>query len=472
MKKLFSLFFAISLTLSACGMASTQPAQIEMPTVTPTATQTPTATFTPLPTISTFTPTFDVSTIVTVTPAEKAECPKENPSLVPEFPYCKNGDCLAGPYHEEMLNYLNAGGSLKRLENKNWETILDLTGDGIKDLIHSDLGAIYIYGCKEGKYATLLEFKGIETSPQIETIIDLNQNGIPEIILSNTEGYAYFSITILEWDSNKFTSLIKIRIDENDYDFFGGTFFKYSITDINNNGIVDIVGTSYNALSFDDLSRLPIRQTTTILSWNGTNYVVSSYEPAKVQYRFQAIQDGDNNTLHNNFEKALILYRDAIFDQNLEWWSKERQEFEIHNALNDYFKDWYLEGFPPAKTATPTPFPTLSPVYPDPAEYPSLAAYAYYRIMLLHLVQGQDAEAASTYQTLRDTFGTDPYAAPYVEMATAFWDSYQSTHKMYDGCAAAIQYAVERPEILIPLGSDYHGAQSHIYVPADVCPFR
>jgi hypothetical protein len=57
-------------------------------------------------------------------------------------------------------------------------------------------------------------------------------------------------------------------------------------------------------------------------------------------------------------------------------------------------------------------------------------------------------------------------------MAIAFWNAYQSTHKMYYGCAAAIQYAVEHPEILIPLGSDYHGAQSHIYVPEDVCPFR
>jgi hypothetical protein len=45
------------------------------------------------------------------------------------------------------------------------------------------------------------------------------------------------------------------------------------------------------------------------------------------------------------------------------------------------------------------------------------------------------------------------------------------THEMHNGCAAAIQYAAEHPEILIPLGSDYHGAQSHIYVLADVCPF-
>ncbi len=93
--------------------------------------------------------------------------------------------------------------------------------------------------------------------------------------------------------------------------------------------------------------------------------------------------------------------------------------------------------------------------------------------MLLHLVQGQEAEAASTYQTLQETFGDDPYAAPYMEMASTFWEEYQSADFHYVGCAAAIQYAVEHPEILVPLGSDYHAWQSHIYEPVDVCcPLR
>ncbi len=92
--------------------------------------------------------------------------------------------------------------------------------------------------------------------------------------------------------------------------------------------------------------------------------------------------------------------------------------------------------------------------------------------MLLHIVQGQETGASTAYNTLQQKFGNDPYGRPYVEMAMAFWESYQSTHKMYDGCAAAIEYAAEHPEILTPLGSDYHGSQSHIYVPADVCPFR
>ncbi|HNO93984.1 MAG TPA: hypothetical protein PKJ84_07430 [Anaerolineales bacterium] len=75
-------------------------------------------------------------------------------------------------------------------------------------------------------------------------------------------------------------------------------------------------------------------------------------------------------------------------------------------------------------------------------------------------------------QTLQDISVTDLYATLYIEMTTAFWKPYQFTHEMYDGCAAAIQYVVEHPQILTPLGSDYHGWQSHIYVPADVCPFR
>ena len=116
--------------------------------------------------------------------------------------------------------------------------------------------------------------------------------------------------------------------------------------------------------------------------------------------------------------------------------------------------------------STPTPYPN------DLTEYPRLAAYAYYRIMLLHLVQGHESDAATVYNTLQEKFSNDPNGRPYVEMGIAFWNAYQSTHKMYDGCAAAIQYAAEHPDLLTPLGSDYHGWQSHIYKPEDVCPFR
>jgi len=117
--------------------------------------------------------------------------------------------------------------------------------------------------------------------------------------------------------------------------------------------------------------------------------------------------------------------------------------------------------------ATPSVTPTV-----DSTEHPRLAAYAYYRIMLLHVVQGHESDAITVDNIPQEKFGNDQYTRPYAEMAIAFWDAYQSTHKMYYGCAAAIQYAVEHPEVLIPLGSDYHGSQSKIYKLEDVCPFR
>jgi hypothetical protein len=156
------------------------------------------------------------------------------------------------------------------------------------------------------------------------------------------------------------------------------------------------------------------------------------------------------------YPTALNLDKQVIFRDGLDWWSRERQEYE--NAVVQ--APWTHEPIPSVKPSE------------DETEYPRLAAYACYRIVLLHIVQGHQSDAGTVYKTLQQKFGDDPYGRPYFEMATNFWNTYQSTHRMYESCAAAIRYAAEHPEILIPLGSDYHGWQSHLYVPADVCPFR
>src|SRR5688572_30289891 len=136
-------------------------------------------------------------------------------------------------------------------------------------------------------------------------------------------------------------------------------------------------------------------------------------------YPFQAIQDGDRATINGNFADAENLYQEAIFNQDLEWWSPQRQ-LDTMRKLTD-------EGY----AAFGTPVPGI----PDPSEYPRLAAYAYYRIMLLHLIQENETDALKAYNTLQEKFGNDLYGRPYMEMATEFWGAYQSTHKMYDSCA-------------------------------------
>jgi hypothetical protein len=200
---------------------------------------------------------------------------------------------------------------------------------------------------------------------------------------------------------------------------------------------------------------VPWRLKINTYTWNENEYALESEDFKQPEFRFQAVQDGDRYSVEKRNEKAISYYQQVIFDENLDWWSPDKRIYYINDL-----DPWSIDTTP-----GPTPLP-------DNTEYSRLATYAYYRIMLLHLVQNHDSDAITVYSTLQQKFGNDQYGRPYVEMATAFWEAYQSTHKMYDGCATAIQYAAEHPEILIPLGSDYHGSQSHIYVPADVCPFR
>lgn len=481
MKKLFSLIFAISIALSACGTATMQPTppiETGTPTITPSATQTSTSTITPLPPIPTFTPTFDVATIVTVTPAEKAECPKENPAIEPVFlnqckdAYCGDpNDLLASP----LLDYLNSGGTIQELtvkyhglnsqgrfgEVSEALQVTDLTGDGVPEIafVHFLWEGLIVYGCHQGNYAILFT-KRPDIFAQGLRIQDLNADGIPEIILDEPDRGETAAISIYEWDSNNFVPLVKAFYKGYENKVFDVPNILQSISyiDQDNNGTTEIVIKQGKPAKIDFVAKgLPWRDQTTTLGWNGKNFVIVKDQYTLPEYRFQAIQDADVAVSKQKYDHAIDLYKQTISNEELEWFSLDRKLYLKNLKFREYSPDSF----------TPAPFPPH-----DPTEYPRLAAYAYYRIILLHLVQGQEAEAASTYQTLQDTFGADLYAKPYVEMATEFWEAYQPMHKMYDGCAAAIQYAVEHPEILTPLGSDYHGWQSHIYVPADVCPFR
>ncbi|MEW6287532.1 MAG: hypothetical protein AB1509_15020 [Chloroflexota bacterium] len=469
MKKFFSLLFVLGLALSACGTSPTQsvpPIQTSTPSLAPTATQTPippTATITPLPTIPTFTPTFDVSTIVTVTPAEKAEYPTIDSTVNVKdyFP-----EILENPSPnatDKILKFLNEGGNgetlVKRLDEvymksdfRGGYALRDVTGDQVPEFLFVEVnyfGKPVVFSCQKGGFELISVLSGdFEFWDYTFALDDLNADNIPEIIVTGTGGVSFpnSKIFFYEWVGNKFSILGQLNFL---------ALRQIQINDSNGNGIKEISFTGGNPGCLSCTNFIPQRQRTVEYEWNGKEFIEISSTFTSPKYRFQAVQDADAAINSGKFDEAFSLYGEVISNKNLEWWSPERFTYE-----QDASQRWI-----PEITSI------LEPIK-DPSEYPRLAAYAYYRIMLLHLVQGQEAEAASAYQTLQETFGTDPYAAPYVEMASKFWEAYQSTRRMYDGCAAAIQYAVEHPDILVPLGSDYHGWQSHIYEPADVCPFR
>jgi hypothetical protein len=81
-------------------------------TATSIPTETPTASITPLPTIATFTPTFDVVRVVTVTPPPKAECPKETSGSAKEFATPDSNGFYEMASAQDVLTYLNSEGTL------------------------------------------------------------------------------------------------------------------------------------------------------------------------------------------------------------------------------------------------------------------------------------------------------------------------------------------------------------------------
>lgn len=468
MKKNSLVLLALIFVFSACTPAETETVMSVTPTISPTATYTSTPSITPLPTIPTFTPTFDVSTIVTVTPAEKAECPKEKAVEKYDFEFLNLAVGLdtenRAHAEDNILKFLNMYGAqplVKHLKN-NWGFGLyeDLTNDNVPELAIG-LTSFFIFGCKNGHYEKILELPpdGYLIPPSILFSEDNNKNGLLELtMLIETQSQGARSYQIYEWGETQFTNLIPPNdINYSNYaDIYIQTTGSIYYEDVNKDSIKELIVDSGIPLWTTYPDGLPWRNKRTYFQWNGQYYSPALFEFDHPEFRFQAIQDGDLSTNQSELDKALFLYQDAIFDNTLKDYSRE-----IRINLQE---NWY-SGLGDIK-------PTPTTVAPYPAEYPSLASYAHYRIMLLQFVQGQETEANQTYQTLQDTFGNDAYAKPYIEMATGFLQAYQVNQSMYAGCAAAIQYAVEHPEILTPLGSDYHGWQAKIYEPEDVCPFR
>lgn len=458
MKKILFLILIMLFILSACTNVETNletqvvknNTRISSPTKTLIPSHTPRPP-TNLPPISTFTPTFDVSMIITFTPEEKAICPKtnldENIELYKDQGYVPNADEVFPP----ILDFLNKGGDVNKIIEKsdqvfrtNVASLQDMTNDGTPELVYKYPGLL-VFTCENSQYKIIFEGGGIS---RYKILNDINKNGIPEILTNIGISNAGVDINIEEWNGSEFSSIGQLGID-------GG--FHYDIVDWNKDGLQDFVfrGGASGPCCLDFTT--PWRYKTRIYSWNGNEYLESYLFFDKAEYRFQAIQDGDREVLYGNYEIALSHYQDAISNSSLEWWTEERKDYEVKLFYDSY------NPTPP----TPLPYPLE-----NPAEYPSLVSYAYYRIMLLQLMQGQETEANQIYRTLQETFGMDVYAKPYIEMTTEFLRAYQVNKSMYDGCVAAIQYAVENPEILIPLGSNYHSDQSKIYKPADVCPFR
>ena len=433
-------------------------------TYVPTEAPIPSATNTSLPPQS-----FNPAAIKTFTPSSPSQCPKEDPSL--RF-NAENAYASAPPgegnqyFTKYVLEFLNSGGTLQSI-SRAFETqffrIQDVTGDNISELIFPYGIWLDIFGCRNGKYELMFAATDISNISGVDIIdvLDINQNGLAEIIINmnGCMGNRCPTIRVYEWNGKDFQNLIENPNSGDGCSFLSVAPFEVKIQDIDNNGTKEII-LSNNRLTQPD-NDFPYRKETRICMWNGQNIVVYKREFDPPYYRFQAVQDGDRKTLAGDYGKALVFYQQTINDRNLQWFTQERKWYD--------FWIYHSKYFPSLKEPTPTASPSM---VQDPNEYPILAAYAYYRIMLVHILQQNTTKAETILNTLQSDFPMESPGNYFTQVASVFWQEYQHSMNVQNSCQKVVDYVQQHPLPTEYLGDWDHGAHSIRYTAETICPFR
>ena len=151
-----------------------------------------------------------------------------------------------------------------------------------------------------------------------------------------------------------------------------------------------------------------------------------------------AVRGADLAAQNRDFDAALALYQQVVFDEALLGWST---------------------GYDPAGTDS---------LIADPDYRLTLAAYGRYRIMILHAEQGNRTEAETVFASLQDRLPPD---SPYAVLAAEYIRQYRISYAPYRACGVAVEYVQShQSEILGPLGFEYYGQYGLDYEPRDICP--
>lgn len=475
MRKVIILFFFFLLLGCNQSFEQTPPIIGATNTVSPTATFTSTETFTPTPTQTQaiiFTPTSNFNNLVPqiVTPSLPQICPAigNNPVSLPDDPkeyfLSRNRTEKIKEFESLVVDVLNQGGMRDLLRYFTSHEIkyytADLTNDGSDELV-VDFAAVNIFGCKDGQYQNLRTFTGPYGYIHVLAIRDLNLNGVADLAIALQTCFHCDGIKVYEWDGDYFNSLVLSRwIDysENKIVSYGIAelpgYSDLSVEDINRDGFYELILDGGIPSYFGGISGAdgPWRAEKLIFMWNGENFVWYSQEFYPPNFRFEAVFDGDIQTLRGLYDEALVSYQSAIFDDKLISWDNEIWRKMVYEREDLSYPDIQKMPF-------------------NQNEYDQLSAYSRYRIMILHLIQGWEGDAKVIYDTLIELYPENTIGYPYVEMAKAFWNEYQNSRDLYKACEKAIQYAYQNDDIVLePFG--WHGFFNPSYSPEDTCPFN
>ena len=334
-----------------------------------------------------------------------------------------------GPFSRDLvsayLDYLNSGGTIDNLPSVAQPALVqDLTADGVPEIvIRSDY--LDILGCKEGKYVVLFEVlpsAGVEP-PRIWIMQDANANGVPElVVLTDSATQAGRQFSVIEWGRGRFRSEIAPSMGDNFRpSAASGAFASVVVTpkfsDVDGDGHLELVFHSGIPVWTIKCDFLPWREQDVIFEWDGTFYVPYQILYTAPTYRFQAVQDGDEYSLFGQYDNAIKSYEDAITNKKLDWWTEDRRNAESTRCNDE------LAGVTPE---------VVSPSQ-DPNEYPVLAPYSRFRIMLIQAITGDEDAVRQTFDALRATYQPDTPAGASTLMALEFIDKFRSTREYSRG---------------------------------------
>ncbi len=335
--------------------------------------------------------------------------------------------------NDAIARFLSNGGTVVNLEatlRDQWKVLgangvvrgdLDLTGEGTPEVILTfntpdEGGILMIEGCIDGHYLTRYQVALGGDVPQILSTVDLNHNGIPDILFTSKDcsSECVYHTQIVTWspDYGRFINLL------------GGALTSDqppTAQDVDNDQVLELIDKFSNS---GDATTGPLRTGYTVYDWNGTSYVQSVTQLDPPRFLIQVVQQADSAFNAQNIDDAINLYNLALSSPSLQNW------------------------------------------YNDDAT--TLKAYTLYRLLISY-ADTEDKRGLDTYQTIQTTYPDLTAAPPYAQMALDFWTADQITNNLHSACLKAQQDIIARPEALTLLNR--YGTRNPTYSANDLCPF-
>jgi hypothetical protein len=369
------------------------------------------------------------------------------PSPVPSEPCPVPASSTLSPIGAESFDivasiseYLNTGGTLDALEDKIEELALliqetpaiiesDFNGDGFIDLVVSILlpseevyplsGQSHVYLCQEGGYELVYSTpqSTLIGLPRFYSTEDITGDGLTDLVLGieNCGAHTCFtSIEGLTWTGDSFENRLQGSSED----------LPSPLVDINKNP-TEIVVTGEGVAS---VGAGPNRSVERKWHWdeNLQSFIPVEDKLLPSSFRIHVLHDADQAMLLGQVEAAVRGYTLVRVDgQLLEWVDPEK-------------------------------------------ERANLAAYAGFKMILAHILEGDLIAAESALEELLFQYPEGETGAAFGAMAETFWDEYLITKDVETSCLTAQAFADENSvDILDVL---YFGYANPAYSSEDLCP--